>query len=543
VRRDARSTAGPGPTTGCPAALVGPKVRASIDQNSVLQASKNRMRPNVPTADVPSSRASRSALRRLAVVFVVAFAAAACASPGAERDDRRGGGRPERRAGEGPPEQPLRDFAAQLYPSTYAPLPRHDTLIRGATVLDGTGRRLEATDVLLHDGVVAAIGPGLDAPAGVEIVDAAGRWVTPGIVDPHSHLGNFPTPYTAEDAQHTDVNEDSDPNTAQVWAQHSINVQDPGFSRALAGGVTTLQVMPGSTNLFGGRTVVLRTVPASTVQGMMFPGAPFGLKMACGENVVHAYGDSGRFPVSRMGAVSGQRAAWIAARKYLHDWRRVAAGEEHRPPDPDLKLDTLAGVLTGDVRVHAHCYRADDIAELFGMAREFEFKITAIHHATEAYKIPELFVREGACAAVWSDWWGYKREAYDAIRENAAFLDAAGGCVAMHSDSGIVGQRLNIEAAKAMAAGARAGVRVAPEHAIEWITRNPARMLGLGDKIGSLEPGKVADVVVWSGDPFSIYSHADRVYVDGALAYDRKDSARQPLSDFELGQPSLERRP
>ena len=205
--------------------MVGPKVRASIDSNSVLQASKNRMRPNDPTADVRRTRASRSAVRRPALVFVVALAATACASPGPGRDDRRDGP-PERRGGEGPREQPLRDFAAQLYPSTYVPLPRHDTLIRGATVLDGTGRRLEATDVLLHDGVVAAIGPRLDAPAGVEIVDAAGRWVTPGIVDPHSHLGNFPTPYTAEDALHSDVNEDSDPNTAQVWAQHSINVHD-----------------------------------------------------------------------------------------------------------------------------------------------------------------------------------------------------------------------------------------------------------------------------------------------------------------------------
>jgi imidazolonepropionase-like amidohydrolase len=240
-----------------------------------------------------------------------------------------------------------------------------------------------------------------------------------------------------------------------------------------------------------------------------------------------------------MGAVSGQRSAWIAARKYLEEWRRHASGEERRPPEPDLALDTLAGVLTGDIRVHAHCYRADDIASLFGVAREFGFRITAIHHAAEAYKIRGLFMREDACAVVWSDWWGYKREAYDAIRENAAYLHAAGACVAMHSDSALVGQILNLEAAKAMAAGARAGVRIGPEQAIEWITRNPARIIGLDDRIGSLEPGKVADVVVWSGDPFSIYSHADRVYVDGALAYDREDPSRRPLVDFELGQPSL----
>ena len=514
---------------GCVLASVRPR----------LQVPQNRMCTNDTRADLRRPIALRPTMRAHALVCLAAFAAAACAAPGPERSDHRRGG-PDQHASEPPRERPLREFAAQAYPSTYQPLPRRDTLLRGATVLDGTGRRLERTDVLLRKGLVAAVGSNLELPVGVEIVDAAGRWITPGIVDPHSHLGNFPTPYTAEDAQHTDVNEDSGPNTAQVWAQHSINVQDPGFTRALQGGVTTLQVMPGSTNLFGGRTVVLRTVPASTVQGMMFPGAPFGLKIACGENVVHAYGDSGRFPVSRMGAVSGQRAAWIAARKYLHDWRRYASGEERRPPEPDLQLDTLAGVLTGDIRVHAHCYRADDIAALFGMAREFDFRIAAIHHATEAYKIPELFVREGACAAVWSDWWGYKREAYDAIRENAAFVDAAGGCVALHSDSAIVGQRLNLEAAKAMAAGARAGVPIPAERAIEWITRNPARMIGLDDRIGSLEPGKVADVVVWSGDPFSIYTHAERVYVDGALAFDRQDPARQPVGDFELGQPSRE---
>jgi imidazolonepropionase-like amidohydrolase len=476
------------------------------------------------------SRLSR--LNALLVLLLPALAAAAAVPSGAG-EPRRGG----------PPHGPtdkhaMRDFAAQPYASTYQPLSRRDTLIAGATVLDGAGRRLERADVLLRDGKVVAVGPGLELPAGAERVDATGRWVTPGIVDPHSHLGNFPTPYTGEDLQHTDVNEDSSPNTAQVWAQHSINVQDPGFARALAGGVTTLQVMPGSRNLFGGRTVVLRNVPSGTVQGMIFPQAPFGLKMACGENVVHSYGDSGRFPVSRMGAVSGQREAWLRARKYLDDWRRYADGEERRPPEPDLQLDTLAGVLTGDIRVHVHCYRADDIAQLVDLAHEFGYRIAAIHHAGEAYKIPEMFAREQMCAAVWSDFWGFKREVYDAIRENAAYLEAAGACVAMHSDLGIVGQRLNIEAAKAAAAGRRAGIDLPPERVIQWITRNPAQMLGIDARVGTLEPGKLADVVIWSGDPFSIYSRADRVYVDGALAYDRADPSRQPRSDFELGQPS-----
>jgi imidazolonepropionase-like amidohydrolase len=496
------------------------------------------MRHDARADSSPASSRSRlagSSLVLLTSLFVVATVAGADERD--KRRDKRGEG-DEHRA-----EHPMRDFATQPYASTYRPLPRRDTLIQGATILDGAGRRLENADLLLRDGLVVEIGPGLSAPAEVVRIDATGRWVTPGIIDPHSHLGNFPTPYTGEDAQHSDVNEDSDPNTAQVWAQHSINVQDPGFARALAGGVTTLQVMPGSTNLFGGRTIVLHNVPANTVQGMVFPGAPFGLKMACGENPIHAYGDAGRFPVSRMGAVAGQRDGWNQARKYLREWRRYADGEEHRPPEPDLKLDTLAGVLTGDVRVHAHCYRADDIAQLFDMSHEFGFRITAIHHAVEAYKIPDLFLKEGACAAVWPDWWGYKREAYDAIRENAAYLEAAGVCVSMHSDSNISGQRLNIEAAKSAAAGRRAGIDLPPERVIEWVTRNPARMLGLDARIGTLEPGKAADVVVWSGDPFSVYSHADQVYVDGALAFDRKDPAKQPKSDLELGQPSQEVQP
>jgi imidazolonepropionase-like amidohydrolase len=431
-----------------------------------------------------------------------------------------------------------RPFTATAYPSTYAPLPRSDTLIRGATVLDGAGRRLERADVLLQNGLVSAVGAGIVPPPGVTVIEAQGRWVTPGIVDPHSHLGNFPTPFTAEDVTGTDVNENSEPNTAHVWSQHSINVQDPGFARALAGGVTTLQIMPGSMNLFGGRSIVLRNVAAPTVQGMIFPDAPFGMKMACGENVVRAYSSTGRPPISRMGAIAMQRMAWLEARRYLDGWQRYERGEAPAPPDRNLKLDTLAGVLQGDIRVHVHCYRADDMAQLLDMAREFGFRITAFHHAVEAYKIADLLAREKVCLAVWPDWWGFKRELYDAIRENAAYLFHAGACVSMHSDSGLSGQWLNVEAAKSMAAGVRAGIAIAPEQAIEWLTRNPARMLGLDDRIGSLEPGKVADVVIWSGDPFSVYTHADSVFIDGALAYERNDPARRPSSDLELGQPS-----
>lgn len=434
-------------------------------------------------------------------------------------------------------------FTLQSYPSTYRPLPRFDTLITGATILDGAGHRLENASLLLRDGKVAALGTDLRPPIGAVVIDARGRWITPGIVDIHSHVGNFPAPYTAADLRHSDVNETTDPNTANVWAEHSITVQDPSITRALAAGVTTLQVMPGSTNLFGGRTVVLKPVPQTTVQAMKFPDAPTGLKMACGENPKYNYGDKDRFPSSRMGNVAGYREAWVKAREYLGKWQAYEKGDAEEPPARDLKLDTLAAVLNGDTRVHAHCYRADDMAVLLDVANEFGFKITAFHHAVEAYKISDLLARTGVCAVVWPDWWGFKMEVYDAIRENAAFVDAAGACVTLHSDSAIVGQRLVLEASKARAAGRRAGLDIAAEHAIRWVTSNPARALGLDDRIGSLDVGKNADIVVWSGDPFSVYSKAERVFIDGALVYDRADPNRQPRSDFEVGQPSAGTRP
>jgi imidazolonepropionase-like amidohydrolase len=435
--------------------------------------------------------------------------------------------------------QPL-PFTQDAYPSTYTPLPRTDTLIRDATVLDGRGGRLEHSDLLLKDGHIVAIGAGLAAPAGARVIDAAGRWVTPGIVDVHTHLGDFAAPFTSADLQHSDVSEATDPVSAQVWAEHSVTVQDPQFTRALAAGVTTVQVLPGSRPLFGGRGVVLKTVPAVTMQAMKFPGAHQSLKMACGENPRNYFGDQGKFPSSRMGNVAGYRAAWLRAQDYLAKWEKYEAdaSASASPPARDLGLDTLAAVLKGEITVQMHCYRADEMAMMLDLAHEFGYHIEAFHHATEAYKIGPLLAKSHTCAAVWSDWWGFKAEAYDGIRENAAYLEAEGACVALHSDAPMVGQHLPVEVAKAVAAGGAAGIALSHEQALKWITLNPARILHLDDRIGSLEVGKNADVVIWSGDPFSIYTHADQVFIDGALIYDRSDPRRQPRSDFELGQPS-----
>jgi imidazolonepropionase-like amidohydrolase len=433
-------------------------------------------------------------------------------------------------------------WTESAFPSTYRPIP--PTLIRNAVVLTAAGgrggERIDGGSVLLADGKVAAVGRDLQAPPGAVVVDAAGRWVTPGIIDIHSHLGVYASPEVAANA---DGNEITSPVTAEVWAEHSVWPQDPQFPLALAGGVTAMQILPGSANLIGGRSVTVKNVPATTVQAMKFPGAPYGLKMACGENPKRVYGGKGRAPSTRMGNVAGYREAWIKAENYRHKWDRYFAkkkrGEDAEVPERDLAMDTLIGVLDGDILVHNHCYRADEMAVMIDVAHEFGYKITAFHHAVESYKIADLLAKNDICSAMWADWWGFKMEALDGIRENIALVDHAGACAIVHSDSALGIQHLNQEAAKAMAAGNRMGFGITPERAIRWLTANPAKALGIAGRTGTLEPGKMADVVIWSGDPFSVYTRAEKVYVDGALLYDRGDPARQPRTDFELGGPAL----
>jgi imidazolonepropionase-like amidohydrolase len=425
------------------------------------------------------------------------------------------------------------------YPSTYRRQPFTAVLLAHATVLTATGQRLDSASVLLRDGKIAAVGPDavVAAAAGdAQVIDAAGKWVTPGLVDPHSHLGVYPSPAVAGNA---DGNEATNPVTAEVWAEHSVWPQDPQFPLALAGGVTTMQILPGSANLFGGRSITVKNVPALGVDAMKFPGAPQGLKMACGENPKRVYGERGRAPSTRMGNVAGYREAWIRAVRYREKWReyhdKKAHGKDADPPDRDLGLETLAGVLDGQILPQIHCYRADEMLEMIDIAHEFGYRIAAFHHAVEAYKIAGVLAANGICADMWADWWGFKMEALDGIRENIPLVARAGGCAVVHSDSAEGIQRLNQEAAKAMAAGGRAGIVTAPEEAIRWITLNPARSIGVDRQTGSLEAGKMADVVVWSGNPFDVYSRAEKVYVDGALMYDRFDPRHQPVTDFELG--------
>ncbi len=418
---------------------------------------------------------------------------------------------------------------ADPYPSTYKAYPAAPTAIRGATILDGEGGKIERGVVFMSGGKITSVGgPDVAIPADVVVYDGTGKYVTPGIIDIHSHLGVYPSP--SVDAL-SDGNEATSPVRPEVWAEHSVWPQDPGFSRALVnGGITSLEILPGSANLFGGRSVVLKNVYARTVQAMKFPGAPYGLKMACGENPKRVYGSRGQMPQTRMGNMAVNRGTWAKAVEYK---KKLDKGET---VTRDIAMDTLAGVLAGNILVQNHCYRADEMAQMIDLSKEFGYKITAFHHAVESYKIADLLKANGICSAMWADWYGFKMESYDAIPENIALVQNEGACAIVHSDDANGIQRLNQEAAKALASGRRAGINIPEEIAWEWISWNPAKALGIGDRTGSLKVGKMADVVMWNGNPFSVYTRPERVWIDGAMMYDANDPKRRPVSDFELGQ-------
>jgi imidazolonepropionase-like amidohydrolase len=460
-------------------------------------------------------------LRGLLLALTAAGALASCAA-------RRG--EAEASAPAATPAPARTADAEDPYPSTYRPYAGVPTAITGATIFDGEGGRIENGTIVLVGGRIQAVG-GADTPIpeGATRIDGTGRWVTPGVIDVHSHLGDYPSP--GVDA-HSDGNEITSPVRPEVWAEHSVWPQDPGFSRALAnGGITTLQILPGSANLFGGRGVTLRNVPARTMQAMRFPGAPRGLKLACGENPKRVYGGRNQMPQTRMGNVALMRSTWQRAREYA----------ERRRRDPntarDMALDTLVDAMEGRILVHNHCYRADEMALMLDMAREFGFQIASFHHAVEAYKIGDLLRGANTCAAMWADWWGFKMEAYDAINENIPLVHNAGACAIVHSDDANGIQRLNQEAAKALADGRRMGVNIADEVAWRWLAINPATALGIQNETGSLRAGKRADVVLWNGHPFSVYTRPQQVWIDGALLSDMNVPGLRPVSDFELGQP------
>jgi imidazolonepropionase-like amidohydrolase len=419
---------------------------------------------------------------------------------------------------------------ADPFPSTYRPFPSRPTVIRNVRIFTGAGPLIQNGSIHIQDGKVIAVGANVTAPPGAVIVDGAGKYVTPGLIDTHSHLGVYPAPGTAA---HNDGNEATAPSTPHVWAEHSVWPQDPQFPRDLMGGTTTVQILPGSANLIGGRSAVLKVVPSRTVQGMKFPGARYGLKMACGENPKRVYANRG--PATRMANVAGYRAAWIAAEQYRRRWDKWNSDRVGDPPARDLANETLAEVLRGNILVHNHCYQADEMAQMIDIAKEFGYQIRSFHHGVEAYKIADVLAREGISASIWSDWGGFKMEALDAIRGNVGLVHAAGARAVVHSDDASYSQRLNQEASKSLAAGRALGLNLTDEDAIRWITANAAWALGLENQIGTLEVGKNADVVLWSAHPLSVYARAEKVWVDGAMLFDRLDAAQRWRTDFELG--------
>ena len=428
---------------------------------------------------------------------------------------------------------------AEPFQSTYEPLPAENILIRNANIYDGEGNEFIETDLLIQNRKIVAIGKDLPSTNDFKVIDASDKWVTPGIIDIHSHMGVYPAPGVSTSS---DGNEATSPVTADVWAEHSIWVQDPQYALALKGGVTAFHILPGSANLIGGRGVTVKNLQRNTINSMKFPDAPHSLKMACGENPKRVYGNRQQAPSTRMGNAAGYRKSWIQAEAYLnrlneYESKSDDAKEMGYAPQRDLEMETLAGVLKGEILVHNHCYRAEEMATMINIANEFNYKITAFHHGVEAYKIADLLAENNICGALWADWWGFKHEAYDMVQANIAIVDQAlggKGCAIVHSDDAIGIQHLNQEASKALSAGLRAGFDITKARAMNWITSNPAKAAGIYEQTGSLVVGKNADVVIWSKNPFSVYALVEKVFIDGATAYD-KESDFQPASDFDVG--------
>ena len=447
-------------------------------------------------------------------------------------------------AGEEPPES-LREMEERAMRPVEQPVREAAPLVvlRDAHVMTAAGAVHEPGWLVLQHGRIKSVGGG-EPPAvpGATVLSLDGHWVTPGLIDPHSHLGMHTWPSARADS---DTNEVTSPTTPGVWAEHSLKPRDAAFERAVAGGVTAIQALTGSANLIGGRGVAVQPVPHRGGRAMRFPGAPEVVKMACGENPKGIYGGKGQSPSTRMGNARGLRQAFLSAKKTLREWERWEeqvsgtggkkrkGAEPAEPPDRDLNAETLAGILRGEILPQVHCYRADDMLTMLEIADEFGFSIRAFHHATGAYKIRDVLAAKGVGTVTWSDWWGFKMEALDAIPEGAALVHEAGGRAMLHSDSPTTIQVLNQEAGKAYWAGVHAGIELTEDDALRFVTLNPAWAMGIDHLTGSLEAGKRADVVVWDGHPFSVYTHARLVFIEGVLRYDI-DRPRS-WSDVEVG--------
>ena len=388
----------------------------------------------------------------------------------------------------------------------------HEVVIKNATVMTVTHGNIKNGSIYIKDGKIAAVGEAVNAPASATVIDAGGKYLTPGIVDSHSHI-----------ALDDDVNEATSPITPQMMMKDAFDYQDKAIYRALAGGVTTSLLLHGSANMIGGQAVVIKHKYGAARDEMLFPNAPRSIKFASGENPKRVYGSRAQLPSTRMGNFAVQREALVQAQDYMREWdnynekiKRNKDDKDATPPKHDLKLEALADVLRGKLMVQIHCYRADEMLTEIAMAKEFGYNLRAFHHALEAYKIADQLAANNIGIATFSDWWGYKQEAWDAIPWNAVMAMRKGVRVAIKSDSGDYDRRLNQEAAKTMRYGG-----ATEEEALKMITLNAAWIVGVDDRVGSIDVGKDADLVIWDGYPLSSYGVPEKVLIDGEVYFDR----------------------
>ncbi len=400
---------------------------------------------------------------------------------------------------------------AQQPPSSSSASTAHnDVVIRGGTILTVTHGRIENGSIYIHNGKIVAVGQSVQAPAGATVIDATGKWVMPGIIDSHSHI-----------ALDDDVNEPTNPITPHMMMRDAFDYNDKMIYRALAGGVTTSLLLHGSANMIGGQAVVIKHKYGLGRDELIFPGAPQSIKFASGENPKRVYGPRNQLPATRMGNFEVMRASFIEAREYMRQWdeydAKVKKGDKDpTPPKKDLKLEALADILRGKLLVQIHCYRADEFLTEMAIAKEFGYKIRAFHHALEAYKVADKIAANGVAIATWPDWWGFKYEAWDGIPWNAVISLHKGARVALKSDSEDVTRRLNQEAGKIIHYGG-----ISEEDALKMITLNPAWIIGVDDRVGSLDAGKDADITIWNSYPLSSTAIVDKVLIDGDVFFDR----------------------
>ncbi|HSC26350.1 MAG TPA: amidohydrolase family protein, partial [Vicinamibacterales bacterium] len=386
--------------------------------------------------------------------------------------------------------------------------------LRGGTILTVTKGAIPNGTIVLRDGRIAALGAGVEVPSDAEVIDVSGRYVTPGLIDAHSHIAN------------DSINEGGTTVSSMTGIEDVLDPTDVNIYRDLAGGLTTANVLHGSANPIGGKNAVIKLRWGATrPEALLFEGAMPGIKFALGENPKDmATGQTSgprRYPMTRMGVEFVIRDAFTRAKEYRKEWqdyeKRKASGADVLPPRRDLQLEPLVEILEGKRLVHAHCYRADEILMLIRLAEEMGFKIATFQHVLEGYKVAKEIAAHGAGASTFSDWWGYKIEAVDAIPHNAAIMTRKNVLVSINSDSAEHARRLNTEAAKSVKWGG-----LTDDEALALVTINPAKQLRIDNRVGSLEVGKDADVVVWTRHPLSSYAIVDRAYIDGRLYYDRR---------------------